>query len=225
MIRRPPKSTLFPYTTLFRSEQPVRPFETLGGGGGLVLLLRLYGVVAAIGRAQVVRVDAARELCDEARQLFARALDERPQRLGRLSLADDDGRLAPARVRQKLPRADAPRLAQHDAGGEVLLEPAVDEGEGVAARRQLLRPPELDEDERVEQRVGPGPEVEAVAQHRPLQRRPRGAEPDALVGRHAEGGALGRGAHLVDLDLGAVVLLEVAPHELRRVVEPAFEVV
>src|SRR3712207_7572494 len=25
MIRRPPRSTLFPYTTLFRSEAPVRP--------------------------------------------------------------------------------------------------------------------------------------------------------------------------------------------------------
>src|SRR5256885_11011872 len=30
MIRRPPRSTLFPYTTLFRSI-PVRPFERLKG--------------------------------------------------------------------------------------------------------------------------------------------------------------------------------------------------
>src|SRR3712207_8835357 len=29
MIRRPPRSTLFPYTTLFRSERPARP--TAGG--------------------------------------------------------------------------------------------------------------------------------------------------------------------------------------------------
>src|SRR2546426_9201632 len=28
MIRRPPRSTLFPYTTLFRSEQDVRPEHT-----------------------------------------------------------------------------------------------------------------------------------------------------------------------------------------------------
>src|SRR2546422_7572230 len=27
MIRRPPRSTLFPYTTLFRSEDPARPRE------------------------------------------------------------------------------------------------------------------------------------------------------------------------------------------------------
>src|ERR1039458_1549135 len=30
MIRRPPRSTLFPYTTLFRSIQPVFPFWHLG---------------------------------------------------------------------------------------------------------------------------------------------------------------------------------------------------
>src|SRR5258708_13063955 len=31
MIRRPPRSTLFPYTTLFRSHQPCGPPERLGG--------------------------------------------------------------------------------------------------------------------------------------------------------------------------------------------------
>src|ERR1039457_4934497 len=30
MIRRPPRSTLFPYTTLFRSPQSARPHATLG---------------------------------------------------------------------------------------------------------------------------------------------------------------------------------------------------
>src|SRR5258705_5915177 len=29
MIRRPPRSTLFPYTTLFRSTAPIRTFDTL----------------------------------------------------------------------------------------------------------------------------------------------------------------------------------------------------
>src|SRR2546426_5432567 len=33
MIRRPPRSTLFPYTTLFRSESAARHLEGLGGGG------------------------------------------------------------------------------------------------------------------------------------------------------------------------------------------------
>src|SRR2546426_7450511 len=32
MIRRPPRSTLFPYTTLFRSRQPARG-RHVGGGG------------------------------------------------------------------------------------------------------------------------------------------------------------------------------------------------
>src|SRR3712207_8489852 len=46
MIRRPPRSTLFPYTTLFRS-------RVLGALGGLVLLLqpplRVDGRAAAVG--------------------------------------------------------------------------------------------------------------------------------------------------------------------------------
>src|SRR3712207_8874740 len=37
MIRRPPRSTLFPYTTLFRSDHPARPHGVAGllGGGRL----------------------------------------------------------------------------------------------------------------------------------------------------------------------------------------------
>src|SRR5256885_6066705 len=34
MIRRPPRSTLFPYTTLFRSREPVPP--TVGSNNGLL---------------------------------------------------------------------------------------------------------------------------------------------------------------------------------------------
>src|SRR5256885_6129381 len=36
MIRRPPRSTLFPYTTLFRSRQDARHAEALGGQIGRV---------------------------------------------------------------------------------------------------------------------------------------------------------------------------------------------
>src|SRR2546427_1755536 len=40
MIRRPPRSTLFPYTTLFRSPQPVtRFFRSVGTRLSLALLL------------------------------------------------------------------------------------------------------------------------------------------------------------------------------------------
>src|SRR3712207_3311859 len=64
MIRRPPRSTLFPYTTLFRSER-LREFLT-----------ELYGnVVFYTGRpsqTQVERADAlARELADVVRDFDA----------------------------------------------------------------------------------------------------------------------------------------------------------
>src|SRR2546430_4544535 len=36
MIRRPPRSTLFPYTTLFRSEHGARGFELVARDGGQV---------------------------------------------------------------------------------------------------------------------------------------------------------------------------------------------
>src|SRR3712207_8702034 len=46
MIRRPPRSTLFPYTTLFRSaDQPVRGADQLGAG---VLQQEAAGAVGAL---------------------------------------------------------------------------------------------------------------------------------------------------------------------------------
>src|SRR3712207_7820696 len=41
MIRRPPRSTLFPYTTLFRSERPDGLLPTLGGQTGLNMAVAL----------------------------------------------------------------------------------------------------------------------------------------------------------------------------------------
>src|SRR2546430_10380043 len=53
MIRRPPRSTLFPYTTLFRSLFPGR----CAAGGGL---LRVYRVIGGKGpRSEHVRPHAA----------------------------------------------------------------------------------------------------------------------------------------------------------------------
>src|SRR3712207_9223390 len=43
MIRRPPRSTLFPYTTLFRSFKNRRIFALRPGFGGLGLFLRGLG--------------------------------------------------------------------------------------------------------------------------------------------------------------------------------------
>src|SRR2546425_8074910 len=54
MIRRPPRSTLFPYTTLFRSPQAVDHDRPAVGGFELALRLRL-----AVAASKVERVDMA----------------------------------------------------------------------------------------------------------------------------------------------------------------------
>src|SRR5258708_23533833 len=55
MIRRPPRSTLFPYTTLFRSPGPsdrLRPVESAGRPGRLQFARSEHGGGSAPGRAQ-----------------------------------------------------------------------------------------------------------------------------------------------------------------------------
>src|SRR2546425_13302291 len=54
MIRRPPRSTLFPYTTLFRSPQAVDHDRPAVGGFELAPRLRL-----AVAASKVERVDMA----------------------------------------------------------------------------------------------------------------------------------------------------------------------
>src|SRR3989440_3312775 len=51
MIRRPPRSTLFPYTTLFRSKQG--PFPSHGGSSSRPLLV--FSDCREAGRRQIVR--------------------------------------------------------------------------------------------------------------------------------------------------------------------------
>src|SRR3989441_5544778 len=59
MIRRPPRSTLFPYTTLFRSERVELELEALGRATVGDLLLRdLAGLVVDDRGAQQVLVHA-----------------------------------------------------------------------------------------------------------------------------------------------------------------------
>src|SRR2546430_3473300 len=43
MIRRPPRSTLFPYTTLFRSAQTVLPIQDVPTGTFLMFFSQLLG--------------------------------------------------------------------------------------------------------------------------------------------------------------------------------------
>src|SRR2546430_7495750 len=68
MIRRPPRSTLFPYTTLFRSRERVR------GGGRAARSARAGHVVVAHVRAAAARAVGERRRAQRARLL----LDVRP---------------------------------------------------------------------------------------------------------------------------------------------------
>src|SRR3989475_7358236 len=51
MIRRPPRSTLFPYTTLFRSGGGVAAFAALGLGAGGYTAMRVLGI-GPVGRSE-----------------------------------------------------------------------------------------------------------------------------------------------------------------------------
>src|SRR5256885_13839397 len=52
MIRRPPRSTLFPYTTLFRSRAGGRPVARVGARPGGDLRLTRHGVERAAARRE-----------------------------------------------------------------------------------------------------------------------------------------------------------------------------
>src|SRR3712207_7596636 len=62
MIRRPPRSTLFPYTTLFRSLRGDRPRDEgpLVGRGPGGVGLRGLGLLGLVGGGLAVRVDHRR---------------------------------------------------------------------------------------------------------------------------------------------------------------------
>src|SRR2546426_9018647 len=57
MIRRPPRSTLFPYTTLFRSEQAILP----------AVGRELEAVVHDAGRLQVPKIDVGAEIAGDVK--------------------------------------------------------------------------------------------------------------------------------------------------------------
>src|SRR2546425_3779341 len=72
MIRRPPRSTLFPYTTLFRSATAGRRVASVRGGGsqglGIELRVALRLVAQHIGRREpgAVALGEALELAHDA---------------------------------------------------------------------------------------------------------------------------------------------------------------
>src|SRR3712207_7890585 len=61
MIRRPPRSTLFPYTTLFRSHRHAFLFEQLGQPRAELAQVLVAG--DAQGGEEVAVVDAAEQVC------------------------------------------------------------------------------------------------------------------------------------------------------------------
>src|SRR2546430_7811425 len=76
MIRRPPRSTLFPYTTLFRAAAAPSPDTTL------LLAIGLLGAVAAIGQVQPLASTLLRAYVGERLVLGFRArLVDQVQRL------------------------------------------------------------------------------------------------------------------------------------------------
>src|SRR3712207_7629160 len=72
MIRRPPRSTLFPYTTLFRSRRWARPRVVVG--------TRMRTAVGVVEVTSVERVDVAAITDDDVRRSGA-ATDRKSTRL------------------------------------------------------------------------------------------------------------------------------------------------
>src|SRR3712207_1789718 len=109
MIRRPPRSTLFPYTTLFRSVEDIAHHAvTAGGAAGLdracageaadLVDLVLAVVALDLGAQAVAEAPAQADHADPAHveaDLTARGDSGRGQRLGELAGGGEIGVLQP----------------------------------------------------------------------------------------------------------------------------------
>src|SRR3712207_9028978 len=80
MIRRPPRSTLFPYTTLFRSSCVGRPGSSRAAGGGGA------GVERSVGRLDGAVEVGRRQHGEEKRKSHTAELQSRPNLVCRLLL-------------------------------------------------------------------------------------------------------------------------------------------
>src|SRR2546421_8829434 len=73
MIRRPPRSTLFPYTTLFRSRGPAGALQRSGAGQGRGRAVCAGARRTAVGAATPGRTDAARRSEEHTSELQSRS--------------------------------------------------------------------------------------------------------------------------------------------------------
>src|SRR5690349_23091272 len=93
MIRRPPRSTLFPYTTLFRSEAAFAPFQRLDdtGPGGVGLALAVArGLVEAMGGS--IRSEEHTSELQSRRDLVCRLLLEKKKKKKKKKQSKEDNR-------------------------------------------------------------------------------------------------------------------------------------
>src|SRR3989440_3241590 len=107
MIRRPPRSTLFPYTTLFRSRHQVRLQHRCGPG-------RLPDELAAAREMVIPRALGAGPQAGEA-QPAHRARPEQSFRVGRggAPVLTEDGRDRLERLTRGLPKAPQALVTPH----------------------------------------------------------------------------------------------------------------
>src|SRR3712207_7755025 len=80
MIRRPPRSTLFPYTTLFRSRQPAEAAVDLPEALAAVNIVAILGAVAVAG-GPGDGLDQLRALGAEQRLIFLARSEEHTSEL------------------------------------------------------------------------------------------------------------------------------------------------
>src|SRR5256885_13021606 len=84
MIRRPPRSTLFPYTTLFRSQHVRRRVDRLGQADEPLELVRSLQLVQAVPVRRdlpVVELGGVRVVRGEPADVRRRSLDRKSTRL------------------------------------------------------------------------------------------------------------------------------------------------
>src|SRR2546421_7733509 len=119
MIRRPPRSTLFPYTTLFRSANldvvELDAASNRGVDDARELRERAMYAASAEGRHKVYIVDEAHMLTREAWNALLKILEEPPPRVAFVFATSEPQKIAlsAAPILSRLQRFDFRRIGPH----------------------------------------------------------------------------------------------------------------